>query len=237
MAFSKLTRIILYVVAGISLVVVLFFYAAPKTVDYDELEMKVEGILNPVDMDMQAALPVVDSTEADSSTVEDVVSEAVEEKVSAAGEEMDTIEEVMEVVEPVAVEISDQSDTGKPNLKEQLSGWEYLVWFRTDIALIWAYILLLITAIAAIVFPLIAVISNPKALIRLLAVLVGAAALVVIAYLLSSDTPIDIVGYTGTDNSDPGTLKIIDTVLFGTYMLFGLAIASILYAIISKAFK
>ena len=224
MAFSNLTRIILYVVAGISLLVVLFFYASPKTVDYDELEMKVEEALNPVDMDLPAALPVVDSTEVDSAAVEEV----------GATEEMAA---TTEAEEPVSVATSDQSDTGKSILKENLSVWEYLVWFRTDIALIWAYILVLITAIAAIVFPLIAVLSNPKALIRLLAVLVGAAALVVIAYLLSSDTPIDITGYTGTDNSDPGTLKMIDTVLFGTYMLFGLAFASILYAIISRAFK
>jgi hypothetical protein len=69
------------------------------------------------------------------------------------------------------------------------------------------------------------------------AVLVGAAILVVISYLLSNDTPIEIIGYTGTDNSDPGTLKMIDTVLFITYMLFGLALGSILYAIISRAFK
>jgi hypothetical protein len=54
---------------------------------------------------------------------------------------------------------------------------------------------------------------------------------------LSNDTPIEIIGYTGTENSDPGTLKMIDTVLFITYMLFGLALASILYAIISRAFK
>ena len=35
MAFSKITRIILYVVAGISLLVVLFFYVSPKTLDYE----------------------------------------------------------------------------------------------------------------------------------------------------------------------------------------------------------
>jgi hypothetical protein len=68
-------------------------------------------------------------------------------------------------------------------------------------------------------------------------VLAGAAVLVVISYLLANDTPIEILGYTGTGNTDPGTLKMIDTVLFITYMLFGLALGSILYAIISRAFK
>jgi len=61
--------------------------------------------------------------------------------------------------------------------------------------------------------------------------------IVVISYLLSKDTPITITGYTGTGNSDPLTLKLIDTVLFITYMLFGLALASILYSVISRAFK
>jgi hypothetical protein len=51
MAFSKITRIILYVVAGISLLVVLFFYIGPRTVDdYDGLVDRVDEALNPMDM-------------------------------------------------------------------------------------------------------------------------------------------------------------------------------------------
>ena len=213
MAFSKITRIILYLVAGISLLVVLFFYIAPKTVDdYDELEMRVVEARNPVDMSPVAPLPAVDTTVQDSTAVE-------------------ATEDVVEIAVPV---IADNSDV---NLKELFSGWEYLVYFRTDIALIWAYILILITLIASIIFPLISVLTNPKGLLRLGAVLVGAAILVVISYLMSNDTPLDIIGYSGTGNSDPGTLKMIDTVLFVTYILFGMAFASILYAIVSKAFK
>jgi len=219
MAFSNITRIILYVIAGISLLVVLFFYVSPKTVDYDELEVRVEEALNPVDMTPVELPPVVDTTAQDSAAVEDV---AVVEK---AEEESDAF---------ASAEVLDTSET---NLKEHLSGWEIMVWFRTDIALVWAYILILITLVASIVFPLISVFSNTKALIRLVAVLAGAAVLVVISYLMSSATPIDIIGYTGTDNSDPGTLKMIDTVLFVTYILFGMALASILYSIVSRAFK
>jgi hypothetical protein len=217
MAFSNLTRIILFVIAGISLVVVLFFYISPKTVDYDGMEAKVEQAMSPVDL-TPAPLPVVDTTAADSTVADSTVVEEVVEAESAFA----------------TVEVPESSGT---DLKEVLSGWERMVWFRTDIALIWAYILVLLTLVASVVFPLISVLSNPKALIRLLAVLAGAAVLVVISYLTSSAEPIDIIGYTGTDNSDPGTLKMIDTVLFVTYMLFGLALASILYAIISKAFK
>lgn len=217
MAFSKLTRIILYVVAGISLLVVLFFYIGPKTVDdYDALVDRVDEALNPVDLTPMAPMPVIDTTLTDSAAIAEnlaAVQRAQEERAAA----------------PVVVETK--------SVGEVTSGWEYLLYYRTDIALIWAYLLVLITLIASIVFPLIAVISNPKALMRLLAVLAGAAVLVVISWLISKDTPIDIIGYTGTDNSDPATLKMIDTVLFVTYMLFGIALASILYAIISRAFK
>ena len=215
MAFSNITRIILYVVAGISLLVVLFFYIGPKTVDYDGLEQRVTEAQNPVDLTPMTPLPAVDTTAADSTATE---------AVTAAED-------------PGAFAVETTPDVSEVNLKEVMSGWEYLVWFRTDIALIWSYILVLLTLIASIVFPLIAVFSNPRGLIRLVAVLVGAAVLVIISYAVSSDTPIDIIGYTGTDNSDPATLKMIDTVLFVTYMLFGLALASILYAIISRAFK
>ena len=217
MAFSNITRIILYVVAGISLLVVLFFYVGPKSVaDYDTLVERVDEALNPVDMSPVAPLPVIDTTLQDSAAIAEnaaAVQRATEERLVA----------------PVVSDI--------PSVKDVTSGWEYLIYFRTDIALIWAYILVLLTLIASIVFPLISVFSNPKALIRLSAVLAGAAILVVISYLMSKSTPIEIIGYTGTDNSDPGTLKMIDTVLFVTYILFGMALASILYAIISRAFK
>ena len=219
MAFSKLTRIILYVVAGISLLVILFFYASPRTLDYDELEMRVEEILNPTDMAMPAPLPVVDTTAQDSSAVEEM----------AVAEEAEEDEGAFATAEVL--------DTSGVNLRDHLSGWESLVYFRTDIALVWAYILVLLTAIAAIVFPLVSVFSNPKALIRLAGVLVAAAVLVVVSYVLSSATPIDIIGYTGTANSDPSTLRMVDTTLFVTYMLFGIALLSILYAIVSRAFK
>ena len=219
MAFSKLTRLILFVVAGISLVVVLFFYIGPKTLDYDALELKVENTLTPMDLTPIAQIPEIDTSLTDSV--------AIAENLAA----------IERAEEEAAIAAAEALNAPAPDLGEVLSGWESLVWFRTDVALVWAYILVLLTAIAAIVFPLIAVISHPKALIRLLLVLAGAAVLVVISYVLSNYKPIDIIGYTGTGNSDPGTLKMIDTVLFITYMLFGLALGSILYSIVSRAFK
>jgi hypothetical protein len=219
MAFTKLTRIILFVVAGISVLVILFFYIGPKSVaDYDALVERVDEAVSSPDIAPLAPMPAIDTTLTDSVAIAEnlaAVEKAREERLAA----------------PVI------TDTSTPSVKEVTTGWQYLIYFRTDIALIWAYILVFITMIASIVFPLIAVISNPKALVRLLIILAGAAVLVIISYVMSKGTPIEITGYTGTDNSDPGTLKMIDTVLFVTYMLFGLALASILYAIISRAFK
>ncbi|MFO7669562.1 MAG: hypothetical protein R6W31_07890 [Bacteroidales bacterium] len=200
MAFSNLTRIILFIVAGISILVILFFYVGPKTVNYNDMEVRVQEAQNPVDMTPAAPLPTVDPT----------------------------------AQEPTAPMVNAPE---AKSASEVLSGWELLVWNRIDIALIWAYILLMLTALAAIIFPLITILGNPKGLIRLALVLVGGAVLVLISYLMASGAPMEIIGYTGTANSDPSTLKMVDTVLFVTYILFGIALASILYAIISKAFK
>ena len=220
MAFSKLTKIILWVVAGISLIVVLFFYIGPKTVgDYDVMVDRVDDALAGVDITPLAPMPVIDTSLTDSIAIAEniaAVQQAEEEYLAAA---------------------TAAAEAPQKTVKELTTGWEALLYFRTDIALMWAYILILITLIAAIAFPLVAVISNPKALIRLLIVLAGFAVLVVVSYLLASDTAMEIIGYEGTGNTDPGTLKMVDTVLFVTYMLFGLALGSILYAITSKALK
>jgi len=220
MAFSKLTKIILWVVAGISLIVVLFFYIGPKTVgDYDVMVDRVDDALAGVDISPLAPIPVIDTSLTDSI--------AIAENIAA----------VQQAEEEYFAAATAAAEAPQKTVKELTTGWEALLYFRTDIALMWAYILILITLIAAIAFPLVAVISNPKALIRLLIVLAGFAVLVVVSYLLASDTAMEIIGYDGTGNTDPGTLKMVDTVLFVTYMLFGLALGSILYAITSKAFK
>jgi len=219
MAFSNITRIILWVVAGISILVMGFYYIGPKTLDYDALELKVDNALMPADLTPAAPLPVIDTTLTDSAAIAEnraEVQRAEEERHAAMVEAAN---------EPL------------PSVADVTTGWEYLVYFRTDIALVWAYILVILTMLASLVFPLLHVLSNPKGLIRLGLVLAGAVVIVVISYLLSKDTPIAITGYTGTGNTDPVTLKLIDTVLFITYMLFGLALASILYSIISRAFK
>ena len=67
--------------------------------------------------------------------------------------------------------------------------------------------------------------NNPKSLLKLLAGLVVIVAVVAVAYVLAPGTP--AVGYLGDPVSD-GTLKLTDTVLNLTYLLFGAAILSLI---------
>ena len=102
--------------------------------------------------------------------------------------------------------------------------------------LIWAAILVLLTAGLAVVFPIMHLISNPKSAKQFLFVLLGVAILIFIAYSLASNEVLEIPGYTGKDNV-PGTLKFVGTGLFLTYILSGLAVLSILFSEISNYFK
>ncbi|MBE9510681.1 MAG: hypothetical protein IMY71_07375 [Bacteroidetes bacterium] len=102
--------------------------------------------------------------------------------------------------------------------------------------LIWAAILIILTAGLAVIFPIMHLISNPKSTKNSLFVILGVAILIFIAYSLASSEVLEIPGYTGIDNV-PGTLKFTGTGLFLTYILAGLAVLSILFSEISKYFK
>ena len=67
-------------------------------------------------------------------------------------------------------------------------------------------------------------INNPKSLLKLLLGIVAIVAVVAVAYVLAPGTP--AVGYLGDPVSD-GTLKLVDTVLNLTYLLFGGALLAL----------
>ena len=236
MSYSKISSITLIVVAVISLVVILFFYASPRTVDIIELEARVEQLLT------EGALPEEPepgvAADVDTTVVDSVAADNLEMEEEGAAEEVsdeDSAAIIADVEEeiPVPDVMVEEID-----LKDYLSNWEYMVYKRTDYALGWAYILLLIAAIAAFTFPLITIVTDVKAILRLLVVVGAAAVLLLISYFVfASDTPINILGYTGTDNSDPATLKWIGTGLFSTYIIFGIAFLSILYFEVVSIFK
>ena len=66
--------------------------------------------------------------------------------------------------------------------------------------------------------------NNPKSLLKLVLGLVAIAAVVAVAYVLAPGTP--AVGYIGPE-VPAGTLKLTDTILNLTYLLFGASILSL----------
>ena len=82
------------------------------------------------------------------------------------------------------------------------------------------------TAILAVLFGVVVIggINNPKSLLKLGLGLVAIAAIVAVAYVLAPGTP--AVGYLGEPVSD-GTLKLTDTILNLTYLLFGGALLAL----------
>jgi len=235
MSYSKISSITLIVVAVISLVVILFFYASPRTVDIIELEARVEQLLT------EGALPEEPepgvAADVDTTVVDSIAAEGLEEMAG-----IDTVK-VTEEDSAAAIALHEERPIVEAapeeiDLNDYLSTWEYMVYKRTDYALGWAYILLLIAAVAALTFPLITIVTDVKAILRLLMVVGAAAVLLLVSYFVfASDTPINILGYTGTDNSDPTTLKWIGTGLFSTYIIFGIAFLSILYFEVVSIFK
>ena len=81
-------------------------------------------------------------------------------------------------------------------------------------------------ALLAVVFGVLVIggINNPKSLLKILLGLVAIAAVVAVAYVLAPGTP--AVGYLGEPVTD-GTLKLTDTVLNLTYIVFGASILAL----------
>jgi hypothetical protein len=212
MSISKIASIVLYVVVGITVPILILFYFGDSLVNTEQFQKKVQKIENPVDkstfVDIAKNLQSADSL-ANTSDSSSVVEREKAKNV---------------VLPQVAEEIT-------------LTYVEKLVYYKMDVAIIWGYILLIIAAITAVIFPIVYVIIQPANLLRSLLILIGVAALLGVSYLLSSGETLEIIGYTGTDNSNPSVLKIIDTGLIFNYFILGLALLSIVYAEIAKYFK
>jgi hypothetical protein len=106
----------------------------------------------------------------------------------------------------------------------------------TETILRWAYVLFIIAAFFALVFPLIFIFGNLKSAKRLGIVIVIGAVLIFISNRLASDEVLNLIQYTGPDNV-PGTLKIAGTFIIFTYILGVVAILSILYSAVSNLWR
>ena len=104
----------------------------------------------------------------------------------------------------------------------------------TNVLLSWAYIMIGIAVFCWLVIGLIvSVRTNPKSLVKIGLILVGAAVLCLISYLLASGAP--LLHYTGEQAPTPGTLKLTDAILNLTYICGGAAILSIIVGEIRMA--
>jgi len=119
---------------------------------------------------------------------------------------------------------------------EDTKGTNYEEPLITETFIIWAYILLAIAIGLTLIFSFINMLSNPKGAKKSLIGILGAAVIIFLAYSLADDSLLNLPHYTGKDNV-PATLKMVDTGLFTTYIFAGLAVASIIYVEIAKAFK
>lgn len=104
----------------------------------------------------------------------------------------------------------------------------------TQELLVWAYILFAISAGAAIIFPLVRFIMNPKDAMKGIIAMAGLVLVILIAYSMSDATLLNLPGYTGADNT-PGKLMFADTILYTMYFLgIGTLVAILVTEIIRK---
>ncbi len=121
---------------------------------------------------------------------------------------------------------------------EQISilGW------RLNMFINWAYLLIIVGTTAAIIFPLIQMVTNPKGSKKSFMLIALMAVAFLMAYLLASPEILKFPGsekfFTEGEGMSPATFaKLVDAGLLATYILFALAIGSILYSQISKLLK
>lgn len=105
-----------------------------------------------------------------------------------------------------------------------------------DLFIGWAYVLIGIAVVTAVVPAVVQMVTQPKNAVKSLISIAVVALFVLIAYSLSDGTPMNLIGYEGKDNV-PSMLKFADTMIFTMYFLLAAAIISIIYAEVAKVFK
>ena len=108
-----------------------------------------------------------------------------------------------------------------------MTGFEANDGAATNVLLYWAYVVIGIALAAVVCVGIyIRATTNPKSLVKLGIILVGAIVLAGIVYLISPGNP--AVGYSGAKLPTAGELKLTDTLLNLTYIVGGVAILSII---------
>ena len=97
-----------------------------------------------------------------------------------------------------------------------------------DYFLIFAYVLLGVGALCAVLMPVPSVIGNPKALKGILVLLVIAVVFVGISYLLATDIVPANVALPESEFPSPGMVKTVEAGIILAYFLFATALVSII---------
>ncbi len=118
----------------------------------------------------------------------------------------------------------------------EVVGETYYTPLYTGSFLNWAKLLIYIAAGVSLLFEVFHLVMNPKNAIRSLVSFGILGVIVLLAYAMSDDTPLQLIGYDGSDNV-PSMLTMAGTMLYGTYLLFGIVITTILYTELSRLFK
>lgn len=107
---------------------------------------------------------------------------------------------------------------------------------HTDAMLNWAYVLLGVSIVAALTFPVVEFIRKPKQGIKGMLPLLALIIVAVVCYQVGDGTVLDMPGYNGPDNN-PETLKITDAILLMTYILMVVDILAIFVTEVIKKIK
>lgn len=105
----------------------------------------------------------------------------------------------------------------------------------TSFSLQYAYVVLALATVAALLFPVIQAIRDPKNIVRNISLFIGGIVVLGILYYFSSGKVLNIIGYEGSDNV-PWVLKLVDTGLFAMYLSFVAAVLAIVYSEIRRYF-
>jgi hypothetical protein len=113
-----------------------------------------------------------------------------------------------------------------------------LSWVNTNV--IWAYILVVFAAAVAILAGLVHMVTDKKAAKQGIISIVFLGVVILVAFLLASPEIPQFIGVykfinDGTINEK--IVKMVDTGLYATYLLLGLAVLSILFTSVSRLFK
>ena len=102
--------------------------------------------------------------------------------------------------------------------------------------LLWAAVLVGLTAFLTLAFPIGKMIIYPKKAAKTLIMILIFAVLIFIGWSFASDELLSIPGYDGNDN-EPDRLKMAGTALYATYLLLAGVLLSIIYSEVSRVLK